>query len=147
MPSGNKPLPEPMSTQICVAIWLTRAQWVNTLGPKMKWLTFYRQHFQMYFLELNCLNFEYIFIEVCSWVSYRPNIYTGSGNGLVPSGNKLLPEPMLCEIPDILLQHPKASSSNEPTLWWLTQESDNLQHCNTYIFTKTSKHNSKNQCI
>ena len=32
VPSGNEPIPKPISTQIYVTIWVTRPQWVNTAG-------------------------------------------------------------------------------------------------------------------
>ena len=50
-------------------------------GPN-KWLTFYRQHFQMHFLERRYLYFDSNFTGVCPWgCSWEVNI--ASGNGMV----------------------------------------------------------------
>ena len=36
------------------------------IEAEMKWTTFGKQHFQTYFLQWKCLNFDYNFTEVCS---------------------------------------------------------------------------------
>ena len=50
MPSGSKPLPEPMLTQVCVVIW---PQWVNTMRPKQNGHCFPDDIFQCIFLNEN----------------------------------------------------------------------------------------------
>ena len=66
----------------------------------------------MSFLEWKWLNFEYEVIKICYMVSAWQWISIASGNGLVPSGNKPLPEPTW--------QRPMISypSTKNVITWW-----------------------------
>ena len=64
---------------------------------KKKWLTFCRQHFQINGSASKPLHLN--LIEVCSKGS-NGQVIIGSENGLVPPGNKPLPEPMMADIYD-----------------------------------------------
>ena len=106
---GNKPLPEPISLipywWLIARLWLsqshqdiiTRPHWVNSLAPgKFEW--HFRRNFQTDFsdrwlrhLLLNCPHMD---VNGLHWRS----VNIGSGNGLVPSGSKPLPESMLTPI-------------------------------------------------
>ena len=76
----------------------------NSLAPgKFEWNS--RHNFQTDFsdwwlrrLLLNCPNMNVI--GLCWW-----SVNIGSGNGLVPSGNKPLPEPMLTQISVTIWRH------------------------------------------
>ena len=72
--------------------------WVNSLAPSRFWLTFRWSDFQTNFNDwwLSYLPWNYPQMNVTGPFWWLVNI--GSGNGLVLSGNKPLPEPMLTQI-------------------------------------------------
>ena len=75
---------------------------VLTLWGLHKWLLFYR-HFQMHFPEWKVVYFESQFITVncsCGYNWIKVNI--GSGNGLVPLGDKPSPETILTNTYDTI---------------------------------------------
>ena len=75
---------------------VARPQWVNSLAPGRCgcWLNYFQTHIKDRYLEL--------FLWNCPQTNdTTPHLWLvniGSGNGLVPSGNKPLPEPMLTQI-------------------------------------------------
>ena len=71
----------------------------NTLRLEQKWLTFCRQHFHIHFVERIILCYLISASRVFVPKGYILELVnTGSGNGLVSSGSKPSPEPVLTEI-------------------------------------------------
>ena len=70
-----------------------------------KWPTFNRRHFKMHFLEWKYWYFDYNFTEICSLWSNQQYVSTASDDGLVPSGTRPLPEPLLIKIYNAVWHH------------------------------------------
>ena len=105
---GDKPLSEPMTVSFLIHIGISRPQWVNAS------LSFIISHCTLTHYPLRLL------FQMCKFQTQPGDRYheypskqcptikaseshwwlvnIGSGNGLVPSGNKPLPEPMLTPI-------------------------------------------------
>ena len=74
---------------------VTRPQWVNTLMPQQSDLHLADNIFTCTFFDKrDCILISNL-TEICSWLSNCHFISIGSGYGLVLSGNKLLPEPVM----------------------------------------------------
>ena len=72
-----------------------RAQKLNTMQLRRKWSILWKQYFQMHFREWKLLNFNWNFIEICSWgpidnISSRVQIIIWHW-----TGNKPLSETMM----------------------------------------------------
>ena len=99
--SGDKPLSEPMMISLQTHICVTGPQWVNSLASeKFDWN--FKEVIIKLILVLGGLG---ISCEIAlRWMSLKltqvklSQVNIASGNGLVPSGHKPLPEPMLTEI-------------------------------------------------
>ena len=103
---GNKPLSEPMMVSLLTHICITRPHWViplnsldfNSLAPGTCVYNpnkqFLNSHQGQISSNISCL--------YCPQVNAtRPHwwlVNVGSGNGLVPLGNKPLPEPLMTQI-------------------------------------------------
>ena len=94
---GNKSLSEPMMVSLMAHICIAWHQWVNTLASgscacKIKWVIFKL----ISRIDISCISFEIAlrWMPKTHWLL----VNIGSGNGLVLSGNKPLPEPMLTRI-------------------------------------------------
>ena len=72
--------------------------------PETIWRENRRRHFQTHFLQWKWLNVDYNINEVYSWGFNCQQVSIGSGNGLAPSGDKPLPEPMLTQFPDAYMR-------------------------------------------
>ena len=122
VPSGNKPLPEPMLTQICrhmaslglnelISKYDLYKHIGNSSRQSFSWLMYITSQklctqFVICFLRLWLgTNWFYNpFFRITSWSQCQlthcgPEIWVniGSGNGLLPDGTKSLPEPMLTD--------------------------------------------------
>ena len=71
---------------------------INTLKPERNVPLFADDIFK--FIFINCLNVKQNFIDISFCVS--PGPYVTISLGFVPSGKKLLPEPMLTQSFDVL---------------------------------------------
>ena len=60
------------------------------IEAETKWPPFSRRHFQIHFLQWKCMNFAYIFIEVCSLGSNKKYSSIGSDNGLTPTRRQVI---------------------------------------------------------
>ena len=83
---GDKPLSEPMTISLLTHICVTRPQWVKSvIFQHMLWIKFVSNSWEIAF----------------RWIpqnTFDDKVNIGSGNGLVPSGNKPLAKPMLTHI-------------------------------------------------
>ena len=90
----------------CLVRWLCHIKsmhipgWYQLICPWTKWPPFHRRHSHIHFNEWKLLSFYSTFREVCSQWSNWQFVSIGLGNGLVPSGNKPLPEPTMTHFTD-----------------------------------------------
>ena len=75
---------------------------VNSLAPGRSWCDFENVIFN---LALVIGIFKSSYDNVLKWMPQNLTVNIGSGNGLVPSGNKPLPEPMLTQSLVALWRH------------------------------------------
>ena len=99
---GDKPLSEPMMVRLLTHICVAQPQWINSFliihKPMEISMKLMINNFQA--------NFSYCWLKYLLWHCPQMNISgsywwlvnVGSGNGLVPSAKKALPEPVLTHI-------------------------------------------------
>ena len=83
---------------------ITIYQWIQLIDPWGIWLQSQISKFQTHFNDKYLMYFLWNCYQVNATTPHWSLVNTDSGNGLVPSGNKPLPEPML----------PKISNA----IWW-----------------------------
>ena len=87
---GDKPLSEPMMVRLPTHICVTRPQWVNSLAPERFEWNIREVIFKLILVTAGWGVSCEIALDGRHWLW----VDIGWGNGLVPSGNKQLPEPM-----------------------------------------------------
>ena len=75
------------------------------IGPGGIWQRSQISKFQTHFNDKYVKYFLWNCSQVNAATPHRSLVNIGSGNGLVPSGNKPLPEPMLALIPVAIWRH------------------------------------------
>ena len=78
---------------------------LNSLAPGGIWLQSQINKFQTHFNDKYLKYFLWNCYQVNATIHHWSLIHTGSGNGLVPSGNKPLPEPVWTKIPVAIWRH------------------------------------------
>ena len=80
MPSGNKPLPEPMLTQIFATIWHTKPQWVNisVISPHRTCYRIAIKDVTWFLMSLTYL-ITLCYLSFCRWV-YSTSTWTRNWN-------------------------------------------------------------------
>ena len=92
--SGDKPFSEPMMVSLLTQICVTRPQWVNSFVPRRSGFNCKTAIFKLVLLNQSFWLIPHMNVTRPYWWKFK----TGSGDGLVPSGNKPLPGQMLTQI-------------------------------------------------